>query len=511
MNSQDPRGSTSVMRTKPVEMAISDTEEPEHRLKKNLGALDLTVFGVGVTIGGGLFVLTGTAAATYAGPAVALSFVIAAVACGLAALCYAEFASTVPVAGSAYTFSYATLGELIAWIIGWDLILEFFVGAAAVSSGWSGYLASALQGTPLQIPAAVANTKDGFMNLPAGLLVLALTAVLVIGIKLSSRINQVAVAIKVGVALLFVLAGIFFVKAANLTPFVPPSQPTKGGGGSLTEPLIQVLFGMQPGSFGWAGVVSGAAVVFFAFIGFDVVATTAEETRKPQRNLPIGIIASLAICTVLYVTVSLVVTGIQSYKKIDPADAAPLATAMTHAGHPALARIISVGAAVGIIVVVMILLLGQSRVAFAMARDGLLPPVFAKVHPRFRTPYVVTIVVGIAAALLAAFTSIDVLAELVNVGTLAAFILVSIGVLVLRRSRPDLQRGFRTPLVPVLPIVSALVCFYLMLNLAVETWLRFLVWMAIGLVIYFAYGRRRSRLVTGNVEAGGKGGRAGRR
>jgi basic amino acid/polyamine antiporter, APA family len=483
----------SLLRTKPVELAIQDTLEPEHRLRKDLGALDLTVFGVGVTIGAGLFVLTGTAAALYAGPAVALSFVIAAVACGLAALCYAELASTVPVAGSAYTFSYATLGELFAWLIGWDLILEFFVGAAAVAGGWSGYLATALEGTPLQIPAAIADTSEGVMNLPAGLLVLALTGVLVVGIKLSSRINQIAVAVKVGAALLFVLVGIFFVKASNLVPFLPPSGPPHEVGG-LTQPLVQVLFGIEPASFGLAGLVSGAAVVFFAFIGFDVVATTAEETRRPQRDLPLGILGSLAICTLLYVVVSLVLTAMVDYRRIDPDDAAPLATAMVEAGNPVVGRLIAIGAAAGIIVVVMILLLGQTRVAFAMARDRLLPPVFAKVHPRFRTPYVITIVVGVAAALLATFTSISVLAELVNVGTLAAFVLVSIGVLALRRTRPELPRVFRTPFVPVLPIISAVVCLYLMLNLAVETWLRFVVWMAVGLVIYFWYGRRHSRL-----------------
>ncbi len=483
----------SLLRTKPIEAAISDTLEPEHRLKKNLGVLDLTVFGVGVTIGGGLFVLTGTVAASYSGPAVSVSFVLAAVACALAALCYAEFASTVPVAGSAYTFSYATLGELIAWMIGWDLILEFFVAAAAVAGGWSGYLATALQGTPLQIPKAVANTAEGVMNLPAGLLILALTGILVVGIKLSSRINQVAVAIKVGVAVVFVLVGVFLVKASNLVPFVPASQPRVGASG-LTQPLIQAIFGLQPATFGWAGVAGGAAVVFFAFIGFDVVATTAEEAHRPQHDMPRGIIGSLAICTVLYVAVSLVLTGMESFRRINPADSAPLATAMVQAGHPALGRLIAVGAAVGIIVVVMILLLGQTRVAFAMARDGLLPEGFSRVHRRFRTPYVITIVVGVAAAILASFTSITVLAELVNVGTLAAFILVSIGVLILRRTRPDLPRAFRTPFVPVLPIVSALVCFYLMLNLAVETWIRFVVWMAIGLCIYFAYSRKHSHL-----------------
>ncbi|MGA8208724.1 MAG: amino acid permease [Nocardioidaceae bacterium] len=495
----------SVFRTKSVEQSIRDTDEPAHRLKKDLGALDLTVFGVGVTIGGGLFVLTGSAAAQFAGPAIAISFVIAAVACGLAALCYAEFASTVPVAGSAYTFSYATLGELVAWVIGWDLMLEFVVGAAAVAGGWSGYLANILDGTPLEIPAAVASTSDGVVNLPAGLLVLVLTGVLVLGVKLSSRVNQVAVAVKVAVALLFVVAGLFFVRAANLSPFVPAAQPSQGNTG-LKQPLVEVLFGLEPLTYGWGGVITGAAVVFFAFIGFDVVATTAEETRRPARDVPIGIFGSLAVCTLLYVGVAVVLNGMQSYRDIDPADPAPLSTAFTQAGHDGIANVIALGAAAGIVVVVMILLLGQSRVAFAMARDGLLPPVFAKVHPTYRTPYVITTSVGVGVAVLASFTSIDVLAELVNVGTLFAFILVSLGVIVLRRRRPDLERSFRVPLVPVLPVVAALICFYLMLNLAVETWLRFVVWMAIGLVVYAGYGYRHSRLgARSRAEVGGRG------
>jgi APA family basic amino acid/polyamine antiporter len=482
-----------LLRTKSVEQSIADTAEPEHELKKNLGALDLMVFGVGVTIGGGLFVLTGSAANQYAGPALALSFVIAATGCGLAALCYAEFASTVPVAGSAYTFSYATLGELVAWIIGWDLILEFIVGAAAVAGGWSGYLQNVLEGTALEIPSSVANTTDGVMNLPAGLLVLALTVVLIAGIKLSSRVNQVAVVIKVGVALLFVVVGIFYVKAANLTPFIPESEPSASSSGWKT-PLIEILFGLEQLTFGWGGIVTGAAIVFFAFIGFDIVATTAEETKNPARDMPIGIFGSLAICTALYCGVTLVLTGMVNFRDIDPADPAPLATAFTQIGHDTIANIISVGAAVGIIAVVMIILLGQSRVAFAMARDGLLPPVFAKVHPTLRTPYVITATVGVLVAVLATFTSIDVLAELVNVGTLFAFILVSVGVVVLRRTRPDLQRAFRVPWVPVIPIAAALLCFYLMLNLTVETWVRFVVWMAIGFAVYFLYGRRHSRV-----------------
>ena len=485
----------SLFRTKPVEMSIRDTDEPAHRLRKELSALDLVVFGVGVTIGAGIFILTGQAAGSNAGPAITISFVVAATACALAALCYAEFASTVPVAGSAYTFSYATLGEFIAWAIGWDLILEFVVGASAVAVGWSGYLAGLLDGTPLAIPESVASAESGVVNLPAALLVVALTVVIVVGIKLSSRINQIVVAIKVAIVLFVVVAGLFYINVDNYSPFVPPSQPAAPAeGGFLDVPLIQSILGIEPAVYGIGGVFAAAALVFFAFIGFDVVATTAEETKRPQRDVPIGILGALGICTLLYMLVALVITGMRSYTEIDPNDAAPLASAFTAVGRPGLADVISFGACIGLIVVVMILLLGQSRVGFAMARDRLLPPVLATVHPRYGTPFVISALTGLVVALLAAFVPLSELAELVNIGTLFAFIVVSLGVIVLRRTRPDLPRAFRTPLVPWVPILSVLASFWLMLNLDGFTWVRFVVWMVIGAVIYFTYSRSRSRL-----------------
>ena len=485
----------NVLRTKSVEKSIEETDEPEHRLKKNLGSLDLTIFGVGVMIGAGIFVLTGTVAATNSGPALALSFAIAGVACGLAALCYAEFASTVPVAGSAYTFSYATFGELVAWIIGWDLVLEFTIGAAALSTSFSGYLQTILEGTPLEIPASLSSAEDGWFNLPAVLLALAVMVVLILGIKLSSLVNQVVVAIKLGVVLLVIVAGIGYIDPDNYSPFIPPSEgAAESAGGFMDRTLVSSLFGLDPSIYGVAGVISGAALVFFAFIGFDVVATTAEETKNPQRNMPRGILASLAIVTALYMAVSLVVTGVQNYRDIDPNDAAPLATAFDAVGLEWMGDVISFGACVGLIVVAMILMLGQTRVGFAMSRDGLLPRGLAKVHPRFGTPYVFTAITGVIVAVLAGFVPLTTLVELVNIGTLFAFILVSVGVLLLRRSRPDLHRAFRVPAAPVVAGLAALICFYLMLNLTGGTWVRFLVWMVIGLVIYLFYGSRRSRL-----------------
>lgn len=493
----------AIFRTKSVEQSIRDTEEPEHQLKKNLGTLDLIVFGVGVCVGAGIFVLTGQVAASNSGPAIALSFAIAGLACALAALCYAEFASSVPVAGSAYTFTFATMGEFVAWIIGWDLILEFSVAAAALATSFSQYLAVLLEGTPFAIPKALQSTEGGVINLPAGLLILALTAVLITGVKLSSRINQVVTGLKLLVVLAVVIVGAFFVKTANWVPFIPPSEGSAGSDdGPLLRPLVQTLFGLEPSVFGLGGVVAGAAMVFFAFIGFDVIATTAEETRNPQRDLPRGILGALGIVTVLYIAVSLVITGMQNYRDIDPTDGAPLATAFNAVDQPIMGDIIAIGVCIGLIVVAMIMFLGQTRVAFAMSRDGLLPQGLARTHPTFGTPYRLTIIVGIAIALLASFVPLSELAHLVNIGTLAAFVLVSIGVIVLRRTRPDLPRSFTVPFVPVLPIISALICLYLMINLSLETWLRFIAWLVLGVIVYFAYSFRHSRL---NTERGASG------
>ncbi|MFT4282351.1 amino acid permease [Microbacterium sp.] len=479
----------SVMRTKSVERSIADTEEPEFRLKKSLSAFDLTVFGVGVVIGAGIFTLTGRVAHEVAGPAIVVSFVVAAIACGLAAMCYAEFASTVPVSGSAYTFSYASLGELFAWIIGWDLILEMFLGAGVVAQGWSAYLGVLLEQLGLPIPAAIG--YGGTVDLMAILLVLVLGALMTYGIRESMRVNMVLVGLKLFIVLFVIVAGLLFVNPANYTPFVPDAAPRQTATG-LTQPLLQFISGIEPMAFGLGGIFAGAALVFFAYIGFDVVATTAEETKRPQRDLPIGIIASLVICTVLYCAVALVVTGMVSYADLDPA--AALANAFAHHGQAWMATVISAGAVAGLTTVVLTLLIGATRIIFAMSRDALLPRSLAKVHPTRRTPWVISIIVTIVVALVAGLTPVGVLEEMVNIGTLSAFVLVSVGVIVLRRTRPDLKRGFRVPWSPLLPALSAAICTYLMLNLTVETWLRFLIWLALGFVIYFAYGRSHSRL-----------------
>ncbi|WP_433051255.1 amino acid permease [Dactylosporangium sp. CS-033363] len=483
---------SSLFRTKSIEQSMRDTDEPGHKLRKNLSAFDLTVFGVGVIIGTGIFVLTGQQAAKNAGPAIVLSFALAGVVCALAALCYAEFASTVPVAGSAYTFSYATLGQFVAWVIGWDLCLELALGAAVVSRGWSAYLQELFD-----LPTWLAGDKAR-PDFGAAFIVLVLSIVAIVGAKLSGRVTGALVIVKVAVVVFVIGLGLFFIKAANYKPFIPPAEAAeKTSGGDA--PLLQVLAGITPQHFGWFGIVAAASIVFFAYIGFDVVATTAEETARPQRDVPRGIIGSLIICAVLYMAVSFVVTGMVHYGDLNTA--APLAKAFDLAGQGWASKIISLGAVCGITSVILVLLLGQSRVSFAMARDGLLPPVLAKVHPRFGTPWVMSTITGAIVLVLAAFVPLSELSELTSIGTLFAFVVVSIGVVVLRRTRPDLPRGFRTPWVPVLPVVSVLASVWLMLNLPVVTWVRFLIWMALGLILYFAYGMRRAKLSIDRGEA----------
>jgi len=483
----------SVWRTKSIEQSLRDTEDPEFRLKKRLTAVDLTVFGIGVIIGAGIFTLTGEVAASYAGPGVVLSFVIAAVCCGLAALCYAEFASTVPVSGSAYTFSYATMGELVAWIIGWDLILELFLGASVVAQGWSSYFVTFLEEIGLGWPDAIGPASDsgwGHVNVAALVFVLVLVALIAYGIKESLRVNLALVAVKLFIVLFVIVAGLFYVSGANYDPFIPEATGSAGGEG-LHQPLIQWAIGLEPQTFGVLGIISAASVVFFAYIGFDVVATTAEEARNPQKDLPRGIIGSLVICTVLYMAVALVITGMVKYDEIDPE--AALATAFRDVGKGSFAVLISAGAVAGLTTVVMTLMIGCIRVMFAMSRDGLLPVRLGHVNPKTGTPLRITVIVGVVVAVVASMTPIGQLEEMVNIGTLSAFALVSVAVPILRKRRPDLQRSFRVPLSPVLPIVAALICVYLMLNLSLETWLRFLVWMALGFLIYFSYGYRNAR------------------
>jgi APA family basic amino acid/polyamine antiporter len=492
----------SLLRTKTIEQSIADTDEPEYQLKKRLTVLDLTVFGIGVIIGAGIFTLTGRAAKEFAGPGIALSFVLAAICCGLAALCYAEFSSTVPVSGSAYTFSYFSLGEIFAWIIGWDLLLELMLGASVVAQGWSTYAALFLDEIGLGWPASIG--PNSHVNVLAMLLVIALTILATIGIKESLRVNLALVAVKLFVVLFVIVAGLFYIKGSNLHPFIPPSVPAPGGNVTITTPLIQALLGFTPSTFGVMGLVSGAALVFFAFIGFDVVATTAEEAKNPQRDLPRGIIGSLVICTVLYVLVCIVITGMVKYTDIS--GEAALAEAFRSVGRPGFATLISAGAVAGLTTVVLTLMIGAARVVFAMSRDHLVPPNLGKTHPKFGTPYRLTLGIGLVVAIVAGLTPIGKLEEMVNIGTLAAFTLVSIAVPLLRRRRPDIPRSFRVPGNPVVPILSALICFYLMLNLSLETWLRFAVWMVLGFVVYALYGYRHSRV--GETERTGESTRA---
>ncbi|STQ92257.1 Putrescine importer PuuP [Janthinobacterium lividum] len=460
----------SLFRTKNLDDMIAHSKKPGG-LAKVLGPFDLVLMGIGAIVGTGIFVLTGTGALT-AGPALSLSFVVAAVACCFAALCYAEFASTVPVAGSIYTYSYATLGELAAWMIGWDLLLEYGLAAAAVSVGWSGYFQSLLSGFGIALPVALTAAPGAlpgvttFINLPALVIMLLLTAMLGWGVRESARLNNIMVAIKVGVVLLFIIFGARHVQPANWQPYMP---------------------------FGYHGMLSAAALVFFAFIGFDAVTSAAEEVKKPSRDLPIGIIGSLAVCAVLYVVVSAIMTGIVPYQKFLGVDH-PVSLALQYAGENWIAGFVDLGAILGMTTVILVMAFGQTRIIFAMSRDGLLPKRLSTVHPRFHTPFFATWLVGIVFGLIAAVIPLNILAELINIGTLAAFTMVSVAVVVLRKKRPDLPRAFRCPGVPYVPALAVILCVGLMSFLSWVTWMAFSIWLVIGLTIYFGYARRRSLL-----------------
>lgn len=479
----------SLFRTKSVEQSLQDTESEGFQLKRQLTALDLTVFGIGVIIGAGIFTVTGRAAQSMAGPAIVLSFVVGAVACGLAALCYAELASLVPVSGSAYTFSYATLGEMLAWIVGWDLLLELVLASSVVAQGWSQYFAVFIGNWNIHLPENL--QSGGVFDVMSFVLITGLTLLIALGIKESLRVNLVLVALKLFVILFVIFAGIGYVNTDNYTPFIPDAVE-KPAAEFWHQPLLEAAFGMTPQAYGVMGIIAGAALVFFAYIGFDVVATTAEEARNPKRDLPIGIIASLSIATVLYVAVALVITGMVRYDQIDPK--AALASAFADLDKPGFATLISAGAVAGLTTVVMTLMIGATRVMFAMSRDGLLPSQIAHTNPRTGTPVRLTVGIGVFVALVASLTPIGKLEEMVNIGTLSAFFLVALAVPVLRRKRPDLKRAFKVPLSPVLPILSAAITLYLMLSLPVDTWVRFLIWLLIGFIWYFTYGRRNSRV-----------------
>ncbi|MCW2611408.1 MAG: amino acid permease-associated protein [Cryptosporangiaceae bacterium] len=478
----------TIFRTKPVEDVLAqqvDTGDGQ-TLRRSLGPWDLTGFGVGIVIGTGIFTLTGVEARQHAGPAVALAFGIAGVVSLLAALCYAELASSVPAAGSAYTYAYATMGEVVAWIIGWDLVLEFALGAAVVARGWSGYLQNLFG-----LPAWFAG-EGSTVNLAAIAIVLLLGTVATVGIRQSARVTNVLVLVKVAVCVFVVVAGAFFVRAQNWVPFIPPPEPVGAGTGGLAQPVVQALFGLEPSAFGIAGVFTAAAVVFFAYTGFEAVANLGEETRRPSRDLPLGLLGTLGICSVLYIGVSLVVTGMVNFRQLDIG--APIADAFDRVDAGWASALVSIAAVAGLTTVILVDIIAMGRIGFAMGRDRLLPPAVAKVHPRWGTPYRITIATTLFVAVLAGFVPLGTLANLVSIGTLFAFVLVSAAVVVLRRTRPDMPRPFRTPFSPVVPVLSVLACLYLMANLSIETWLRFGTWMALGLVVYFLYGRRHARL-----------------
>jgi len=488
----------SLFRRKDV-AALQAELETDHSLKRTLGAGGLVMLGIGAIIGAGIFVLTGQAAAAYAGPAIVYSFLLAGTACAFAGLCYAEFAAMIPIAGSAYTYGYATMGEFVAWIIGWDLILEYLFAASTVAVGWSGYFVSLLRDMGINLPAAYTSAPythtavpdagfnvwriftegwtrnpDAVLNVPAMVIVGLISILLIIGIQESSRFNNIIVVVKVAVVLAFIAFGAAYINRENWEPFIPP----------MTE----------PGHFGWSGIVRAAGVIFFAYIGFDAVSTAAQETKNPKRDMPIGILGSLVICTVLYIAVSLVLTGIVKYTELNVPD--PIAVGINAAG-PGLAWLrpfIKIGAIAGLSSVILVMLMGQPRIFYTMAKDGLLPPVFSAVHPKFKTPWLATIMTGAVAMLCAGLLPIGLLGELVSIGTLLAFAIVCGGVLVLRYTDPDIPRPFRTPFVPLVPLLGVASCLYLMQALPIDTWARLIIWMAIGIAIYFGYGRAHSKL-----------------
>jgi len=476
---------SNLLKTKSIEQLVSDVERGRH-LKRSLTAVDLTLLGIGAIIGTGIFVLTGTAAANQAGPAIMASYMLAGLACGFAALCYAEFASMIPIAGSAYTYSYATLGELFAWMIGWDLILEYAVGSMTVAIGWSGYFQRILAGFGVSLPEWMAAAPPaGVINLPAVLIVLLITALLVVGVRESARFNAVMVAIKVAAVLFFIAVGYSKVDTSNWSPFAP---------------------------YGWSGIMGAGAVVFFAYIGFDAVSTTAEEAKNPKRDLPIGIIASLIICTVLYIAVAAILTGIVSVTDYRTYEAAlpgativpaaesarflnaPVAYVLSVINLDWAAGLVSAGAVAGITSVLLVMLMSQPRIFFSMSRDRLLPQSVSAVHPRFGTPYITTMITGAVVAIFAGLLRIDVVGEMTSIGTLFAFVVVCSAVIVLRVKRPDAKRPFKVPFGFVLPALGVLSCLYLMLSLSIVTWVRFLVWLDLGMLIYWLYGRTHSPL-----------------
>ncbi|NMN00319.1 amino acid permease [Bifidobacterium sp. DSM 109958] len=493
-----------LFRTKSVEQTIAETDDKDRKLKRTLGAWDLAIMGVAVAVGAGIFSVGAQAAAYHAGPAVIISFLIAGVVCGAAVMCYAEFASMIPVAGSAYTFTYTTVGEIMAWIIGWDLILEMLMAGSVISKYWGVYLNDffGLMGWDLNTNITL---FGGFNFDVAPLIIVAFfTVLLVFGTKLGARVDGAMTVLKIAIVFFVVIVGFFYVKASNYTPFIPPSEPASSVQGASvvtgvwTQPLWQWMTGMTPSIYGVPGILSGAALVFFAFIGFDVVATASEETKNPHRNVPLGIGVGMLLIIVMYMLVAIVTTGMVSYKELAAADSPSLATAFEIVGATWAAKVISFGIVLGLATVVMVLLLGLTRIVFAMSRDGLLPRGLSRTG-QHGTPAVLQIAVGVVVALVAACFDIGVLSDMVNIGTLSAFTLVAVSIPIMRAKRPELPRAFKMPGNPWVPILIALANFWLMINLSVLTWVRFLVWLVLGFAIYFGYSYRHSRLGRGDL------------